>query len=74
MKLPAFLLSLFIGLFLIAGVSAAGATSSRVADKEEEAQNDLLLGMAGLKRAASDPKMIAQLMADLQVRTHVCSV
>jgi hypothetical protein len=47
--------------------AAAARTSSRVADPEEEAEHDAYLGMAGLQQAISDPKLLAQLMQDLQV-------
>ena len=38
-------------------------------DEKEQAANDFYMGMAGLKEAASNPAMLAQLMQDLQVRT-----
>jgi hypothetical protein len=47
--------------------AAAARTSSRVADPEEEGENNALLGLAGLQQAVTDPKLLAQLMQDLQV-------
>lgn len=73
MKLPALFLSL-LGVLLIAvsrisvAAGAAARASSRVADPEEDAERDALIGMGGLKQAVSDPKLLAQLMQDLQVR------
>lgn len=37
-------------------------------DQEDQALNDLYAGMAGLKEAAQNPALLAQLMRDLQVR------
>lgn len=47
-----------------------------VAKKDEEdptaqAIKDLKLGMAGLKEAASNPAMLAQLMQDMQVSEKI---
>lgn len=47
--------------------AAAARTSSRVADPEEEGETNALLGLAGLQQAVTDPKLLAQLMQDLQV-------
>jgi hypothetical protein len=46
------------------------STSSIVSAQNaaEDALRDMQIGMQGLQAAASDPAMMAQLMADLQVR------
>jgi hypothetical protein len=36
-------------------------------EQEDQALNDLYMGMAGLKEAAQNPALLAQLMRDLQV-------
>jgi hypothetical protein len=46
-------------------LSAASIVSAQNA---EDALRDMQIGMQGLQAAASDPAMMAQLMADLQVR------
>jgi hypothetical protein len=48
-------------LLLLWGASAQNAA--------EQALRDMQIGMQGLHQAASDPAMMAQLMADMQVRT-----
>jgi hypothetical protein len=50
-------------LFLLWGASAQNAA--------EQALRDMHIGMQGLQQAASDPAMMAQLMADLQVRPRL---
>jgi len=37
-------------------------------DQQRDAMRDLQIGMEGLKEAASNPQLLAQLMHDLQVR------
>jgi hypothetical protein len=37
-------------------------------DASDNAMRDLQIGMAGLKEAANNPELLAQLMHDLQVR------
>lgn len=37
-------------------------------DEAEQAANDFALGLMGLKEAASNPALLAQLMQDMQVR------
>jgi len=70
MKFLAFFLSFLLSNLCFIEIVAQGAASARARgeDKESDAQNDLYLGMAGLKEAASNPRLMAQLMADLQVR------
>jgi hypothetical protein len=48
------------------------STSSIVSAQNaaEDALRDMQIGMQGLQAAASDPAMMAQLMADLQVRRY----
>ena len=57
-----FFFTLFIVLAFIAAVASAKST-----EEDDEALRDLYTGMAGLKEAASNPQMLAQLMRDLQV-------
>ena len=52
---------------------AAVATAAKSNEEDDEALRDLYTGMAGLKEAASNPQMLAQLMRDLQVRGAVTS-
>ncbi len=40
-------------------------------DPKKDAEYDISMGMAGIQQAAKDPKMLAQLFQDMQVRvTH----
>jgi hypothetical protein len=81
MKFLSFFAIFLFGNVCLIGISAEGAASARARgeDKDADSSNDLLMGMSGLKEAASDPKLMAQLMQDLQVRTcrgiihNVCS-
>ena len=57
-----FFYTLFIVLACIAAV-----VSAKSKEEDDEALRDLYTGMAGLKEAASNPQMLAQLMRDLQV-------
>jgi hypothetical protein len=43
------------------------ATTVAKKEEEEQALKDLYTGMAGLKEAAQNPALLAQLMRDLQV-------
>lgn len=54
-------------LLLVCVVTTASAANK---EEEESAMRDLQVGMAGLKEAASNPALLAQLMRDLAVR-HV---
>jgi len=51
-----------VGTLFIRSVSADAATS----EVKSQAEDDLALGMMGLKQAAANPQMLAQLMADMQ--------
>ena len=52
----------------------APAVCVLVDDESERAMRDLQIGMAGLKEAAQNPELLAQLMHDLQVRLKVMRV
>jgi hypothetical protein len=41
-------------------------------DPQADAIRDIQMGMAGMKQAAQDPVLLAQLMQDLQVRFSMC--
>jgi len=38
-------------------------------DPKKDAEYDISMGMAGIQQAAKDPKMLAQLFQDMQVRS-----
>ena len=61
-SIRAILSILSVGLLFVTSVSAQAATS----EVRSQADDDLAIGMMGLKQAASDPKLLAQLMADLK--------
>jgi len=70
MKLFNALLSAGIFLLSVTGpvVNASEAKYERGVDEKADAEYDIQMGLAGLKQAANDPKLLAQLMQDLQVR------
>ncbi len=41
-------------------------------DPKKDAEYDISMGMAGIQQAAKDPKMLAQLFQDMQVRVTQC--
>jgi hypothetical protein len=45
---------------------ASSALGSAATSEATDAERDLAMGMMGLKQAASDPKLLAQLMADMK--------
>jgi hypothetical protein len=53
-------------LFVIVACLLAVAVAKKK-DEEDQALKDLYTGMAGLKEAANNPALLAQLMRDLQV-------
>ena len=67
-----FLKSLFVivACCLLAFTSVVEAKKSN--EEEDQALKDLYTGMAGLKEAASNPALLAQLMRDLQVCCCLC--
>ena len=58
------LFSLFLALSSLFAITAAKKQDE---DVTAQALRDMQAGMAGLKEAASNPAMLAQLMRDLQV-------
>ena len=66
MMLRRSLLSLVLGLFFTATVSAQ---NQKQQDATKEALRDMQTGMAGLQQAGEDPALLAQLMQDMQVIT-----
>lgn len=58
------LLSLWLVLACLFAVAVA-----KKKEQEDQSLNDLYMGMAGLKEAAQNPALLAQLMRDLQVST-----
>lgn len=59
--------TLFVVLACLVAVAVAKSK-----EEEDEAMRDLYTGLAGLKEAASNPEMLAQLMRDLQVSWYRC--
>lgn len=43
-------------------------------DPKKDAEYDISMGMAGIQQAAKDPKLLAQLFQDMQVRRNFCSL
>lgn len=43
-------------------------------DPKKDAEYDISMGMAGIQQAAKDPKLLAQLMQDMQVSSDFVSV
>ncbi len=41
-------------------------------DPKKDAEYDISMGMAGIQQAAKDPKLLAQLFQDMQVRCILC--
>lgn len=59
--------SLFTFLFV---VLACATTSFAKKEEEDAALRDMQIGMAGLKEAAGNPALLAQLMRDMAVSRH----
>jgi hypothetical protein len=66
MKLFQSLYSLFVILACLIAVTVA-----KKKEEEDQALKDLYTGMAGLKEAANNPALLAQLMRDLQVSCNL---
>ena len=52
---------------LLLAAPAVEAAKSRGEDPKEDALYDINTGMAGLQQATKDPKLLAQLMQDMNV-------
>ena len=63
-----FFKSLYTLLVVLACLVAV--TVAKKKEEEDQAMKDLMTGMAGLKEAANNPAILAQLMRDLQVRNN----
>ena len=63
-----FFKSLYSLLVVLACVVAV-TVAKKNTEEEDQALKDLYTGMAGLKEAANNPAILAQLMRDLQVST-----
>lgn len=67
-----FLSALFSATTLLSIAGISGAEEYVYGkDPKKDAEYDISMGMAGIQQAAQDPKLLAQLFQDMQVRNNV---